>query len=232
MTPVLSILVGVFVTATVPLHHRTRMRWSLQHGRVAGCNITMVFVEGTSGNNRRPTAPHTVRLPIHENINDGKTYHWFKHAHAGVQSGTYAADVVFKMDSDTSVDWGALCRDVRAQPTPHFYMGRVNTDKCNPLYADCPDTRCRSFDGDCWIYMSGGFYGLSRSALADVMAHPYTHAHIVGTEDVVTGMWVKRAAPTVRVVDRDNGDVWCHTDAFRTRYPVTDVRRSWADCVK
>lgn len=235
-----SILVGVFVTARVSHHHRTRMQWSLDHARVPGCNISMVFVEGRQDERESVTTPpshrsRTIHLPIHENVNDGKTYHWFKHAHAGVQAGTYTADVVFKMDSDTSVDWAALCQETQHQHTSRnarYYMGRVNANKCNPQYADCPDPRCRSFQGDCWVYMSGGFYGLSRAALADVMQHAYTHANIVGTEDVLTGMWMKRAVPDARVINRDNGDIWCHTDAFRTRYPVIDVRRSWLDCVK
>jgi len=235
---VISILVGVFVTAHVPRHHRTRIQWSLtRRGGLAGCNVSLLFLQGQQNGEDYSTGFHaaTVRLPIHESINDGKTYHWFKHAHVGVTAGRHAADAVFKMDSDTSVDWGALCQAVRAlhdAPDVRYYMGRVNTDKCSPTYATCPDRHCHSFEGDCWTYMSGGFYGLSRAALDDVMAHPYTHEHTVGTEDALTGVWLKHASPDVRAVHRANGDVWCHADAFRERYPVTRVRRSWVDCDK
>jgi len=235
---VTRLLVGVMITSNVTPQHRARMRTVTTQALECGCDAKLLFFAGASNFDfASEIAEHKdiVQLDFPEKMNEGKTYRWF--ALANMLRSSFLFDAAFKMDADTSVDWCSLCRMVAdagaaAAASPDFYVGRLNEgERCGEM-PNCPPDRCVDYSGRCWVYMSGGFYGMSASALGKLMVHPYTRLNSIGHEDIQVGRWFKRVLPDVRLVYADNGVVWCHNSAFHKSYPTGNVRQRWVDCSK
>lgn len=143
-------------------------------------------------------------------MNGGKTFEWFQHAAKAYPSASF----VFKCDTDTAVDWGALepyLSDLRSSGDLSF-VGHMNDWESCGHFSHCPPKGCRNMTGDCWVYMSGGFYGLSGALARRLADCPYAQANRVGPEDLVTGKGVKRCGDgTERVEHVRNGIAWCHS---------------------
>ena len=152
-----------------------------------------------------------------ENINDGKTLAWFRAAAAMQEKAQY----VMKMDQDTVVDWHALSRLITRSAvlmTPPVYFGtRVLEWGLDPSVSPVPrvpppSNACRDFSSSegCWFYMSGGFYGVSMDVARAIARCPYAAYNYHGSEDAVTGAWMRMCFPSVRAVELPFGFVHYH----------------------
>ncbi len=233
--PPLSVLVGIMITAQVTQQHRDNIRLTLTNSKCS-CDIKALFFAGSSGDFAQENSAHKdiVQLSFSETMNGGKTYRWFAFANALQTSGVHEFEAVFKMDADTSVDWCGLCNVVAESKNggPHYYIGRLNDhDNCGEMPL-CPPINCSGFSQGCWVYMSGGMYGMSSLSLKKIMRHRYPRDHAVGHEDIQVGLWFKHALPSVALVNIDNGIIWCHNGAFHKQYPTQNIRHHWLQCVK
>lgn len=230
------ILAGAMITSRVTREHRDNMRRTTQY-LDCGCDARMLFFAGKEGDFSDEIAAHNdiVQLDFAEQMNQGKTYRWFAMANMLRASGTFEFDAVFKMDTDTSVDWCGLCEAVAevTKNSRHYYMGRRNSGGICGDMALCPPVDCVDYSENCWVYMSGGFYGMSAASLYKIMSHPFPKAHAIGHEDLQVGRWFQRVVPDVSIVNIDNGVLWCHDSAFHKSYPSgRHFRRRWVACDK
>jgi hypothetical protein len=106
-----------------------------------------------------------IQTDFEENVDDDKTYYWFKFADKLHHQKRY--DAIMKGVSP-------------------FYIGRMNTFEgyCG-RHSQCPGppAGCLSFSDTCWACMSGGIYGISGDALGKVIESEYTKNHISVFED-------------------------------------------------
>ena len=230
------ILVGAMITSHTTREHRDAMRSTLQN-LGCGCDARMLFFVGRDGDFNDEMAAHNdiMQLDFAEHMNEGKTYRWFATAAIVQASRAFEFDAVFKMDADTSVDWCGLCAAVAEarKEARHFYMGRPNSGGLCGALSLCPPVDCVDYSQNCWVYMSGGFYGMSAASLQTLMAHSFPKAHALGHEDMQVGQWFRRVLPDVRLVNIDNGVLWCHDSAFHNMYPRGRFfRRRWIKCDK
>jgi hypothetical protein len=132
---------------------------------------------------------NVTTLNVHESINEGKTYHFFRWA-----AGTLA-DYVFKMDSDT-----AICPHLveemilRAHKQNAEYIGWPHTHFSCGRFPHCPP---RYFPR--WTYMSGAFYGLRANTIRSLMSNKWVKKHTVGIEDLMVGRWVYHVRRNPRI---------------------------------
>jgi hypothetical protein len=94
-----------------------------------------------------------------ENMNFGKTFAWFQWA------STQVADYVIKLDTDALANWHLLLSWTRTM-TPPAYFGTILTYSACGSQPYCPPVGCTDFDDSCWVYMSGGMYGISKVSAA------------------------------------------------------------------
>lgn len=240
LAPVVKILVGVMITSKVTPRHRQAMRQAVSVAASCNCNVDMLFFSGLGDDLGAEARQHgdIVQLDFEENMNKGKTFRWFAHAYKRLYvDRSSSADYVFKMDTDTSVDWCGLCQELAMQQSHEFvYIGRQNTRRtCDESGTRvlCPPEGCLDFQNECWTYMSGGMYGLSSRLVKRVIESPYSYRHAHGPEDMQTGLWIRNACPETRVVNVPNGVLWCHWSPFGRDYPGgTNFRQRWTDCEK
>ena len=147
-----------------------------------------------------------------ENLNDGKTLAWFRTA------ASMRAAYVIKMDQDTVVDWHRLFLITqRATMKPPVYFGTRLLEwgldpSVSPVpHVPPPSNACKDFSSDgCWFYMSGGFYGVSMDVARAIARCPYAAYNHRGSEDAVTGAWMRMCFPSVRAIDFPFGVVHYH----------------------
>ena len=87
--------------------------------------------------------------------------------------------------------------------------------------AHCPPRGCTDFKAPrCWIYMSGGFYGISKPLVIAMLKYPRLNHFRGGIEDLITGRLIQASVPgdSVDVVDWGNGEYWCH---FKQKTDIT-----------
>lgn len=174
-----------------------------------------------------------------ENIDEGKTYEWFKWA--SKISKSRGTDYIFKMDTDTIINWCRLSEflqshDVRFGRYPHeryVYIGRLNDWGACGKFEHCPPPECQSFSNSCWIYMSGGFYGLSHSLLNRILESRYTHSNIIGPEDLLVGRWISKLSmpEKIHIFNVPNGDLWCHS-LNKEIWSEYALPKRWEKCEK
>jgi hypothetical protein len=56
-----------------------------------------------------------IQMDFEENVDDFKTYNWFKFADKLHHQRSY--DAIFKMDTDTLVDWCGVCSIIKKKIT-------------------------------------------------------------------------------------------------------------------
>jgi hypothetical protein len=210
-----TILVGVFITNRTASSRLMAFRKSFENSRpLMHCNAHLVFV---LGNSRYLDEDHAdiLRLQIHENMDEGKTFQYFSSAIDWFLSHNvsyHPLNGIVKMDTDTAVDWPAFSKFVTTRLKPMYYAGRLNNRLICGNLDHCPPYGCQDFSDGCWVYMSGGWYALSLDlAIATVLNCAYSASHTVGYEDLTVGNWIAHCATDVSVVHVENGDFFCHS---------------------
>jgi hypothetical protein len=154
----------------------------------------------------RPTAAtaleaDVVALDMEENMNEGKTHRWFEYAVTNLPPSVTA---VFKLDTDAIFCISKLQKLMleAESKSAYSYVGTfMNHAACSPSgFIHCPPAHCNEnnkFVGDCWYYMSGGFYGFSVPLLREIARTPLFLSYSNGPqeshhEDVMSGRWVNQ----------------------------------------
>jgi hypothetical protein len=166
-------IIGIFSTTKNKSHEDTRRKWMTMHtvGSPLKCGLNFVFVHGRGG----PKYKDTIKLDIQENMNEGKSFQWFKEALTLFKDASY----IFKMDMDTghcSKTLEELLNQAASKNSD--YIGWKHDFFTCGKYAYCPPVKGN------WAYMSGAFYGLSRKAIAKLNAYA---GSISGFEDLKIG---------------------------------------------
>lgn len=113
------------------------------------CWLNFVFVHGRGVSQNTDT----VMLDIPENMNEGKSFQWFKEALTLFKDASY----IFKMDMDTGHCSKTLEEILnKAAIENSDYIGWKHDFFTCGKYIHCPQDKS-------WTYMSGAFYGLSQS---------------------------------------------------------------------
>ena len=228
-----TVLVGMMVSDTEPLRKIEAHRRSLKNFTDLGksqCEIILFFFFGRSKSKAAIYGPDIVRGNFLENMNSGKTREWIIWAVKWFRRHRKYANprsVVIKMDSDTAVKWALLDSHV-TKFKPSTYFGRITRKKrCKPElwvpclggvlpYQSCHCLECtvkNAFDGDCWLYMSGGFYGVSLS-IAEKLSKCWQHS-FHGPEDALFALAIKRCQIPVQVRKVDG--VFRHSTLLKDR---------------
>lgn len=179
----------------------------------AGANFSVNnMITATSTYNVPPwnlTPEDFVVGDFKENMNEGKTIRWFEYAAAAFPD----AQFYFKTDDHTALNLTSICSYLLSihDPLAMDYIGRIIpiTKVFPPPY---PPDRCTNFTGRCWVYMQGGFYGLSRALVIELVphrAHLFTH----GFEDQAVGRLIgllpNKEHVQVHTFHVYN-NLWCH----------------------
>lgn len=173
-------------------------------------------------------------LNINENINEGKTYYWFRQAVNELKNKKilHPKSGIVKMDIDTVVNWTKFTDTFFSQLSPNYYIGRVNTHEWCGGYAHCPPAHCKTFDHSCWVYMSGGWYALSLSLASQLILDcTYPEKNSIGYEDLMVGQWIFNCKTNISLHHVDNGNFFCHGD-FVTDDMIEQQNYDSTKCVK
>jgi hypothetical protein len=222
-----TLLVGTFITnATSRLRLSAFRRSFLVARPFVSFNLQHVLVVG---NSQFEDDGHGdfLRLPIHENIDEGKTFQYFQAAIEWFSSHKvpyHPLNGIVKMDTDTAVDWPAFSSHILPRLEPMYYLGRRNSRSVCGNHEYCPPSDCHDFSDGCWVYMSGGWYALSLDlAKAIILNCPYSASHTLGHEDLTVGTWISHCSHSVRVFHVDNGDFFCHSSFILDQH-IRDMR--------
>eukprot|EP00408_Alexandrium_pacificum_P064236 CAMPEP_0171159032 /NCGR_PEP_ID=MMETSP0790-20130122/2826_1 /TAXON_ID=2925 /ORGANISM="Alexandrium catenella, Strain OF101" /LENGTH=333 /DNA_ID=CAMNT_0011623509 /DNA_START=16 /DNA_END=1017 /DNA_ORIENTATION=- len=207
-----KLVIGVFSRADgLEMPHRSVVRetWMDQKGVCrlpfnpsSECSVYVTFVVGTGGDLDASERDMTL-LPAKDTMDEGKTRVWFQHA-----SGAWTwATHIMKMDLDAFPNLRHILYRIgtHSSTCANHYGGILITPCGNYVYE--PSCKCgnpegedflkyRVSDVDCFTYMQGGGYFLSRELAAnasqagewwdrDISKHCYP-------EDVTTGHAIKR----------------------------------------
>lgn len=218
----IKVALGIFTEVSSDRHREIRQvlrdTW-MQHPDVcplltanSTCSIRTVFVAGSRGQKilhyDMVEDPDMLLLNIKEAKNQGKTYYWLKWAanhykwadYIGkIEDDVYLHAKTFLDNLPKAMDW-----NTNAKPECEGYYGKPWT--C--LREVCPPTSCgppvgglltsfrnKRYKDDCWTYMQGGFYVLSRHLAAAISKDGgWLDKHKVGPEDLRTGQAVDQWA--------------------------------------
>lgn len=223
-----TIVVGIMITQDTPVStlnafdeyfHMTLPL--LNHLRIIPC-----FVVGNGARPKIFSAVTLMTLSIEENMNEGKTFAWIKQAVDLLDMfPDHPLSGIVKMDTDCCVDWLYFSTHIFPSLQNNYYIGTRNLRRnCVSWFqgwSHCPPSHCDNFTGDCWTYMSGGWYALSLDLARSVVLCPFAQSNTKGYEDVQTGLWIKscvnHTTQLVHVHHVYNGLFFCHT-----KY-ITDV---------
>lgn len=210
------VVAGVFVTnktspAVINAFHSAAMDYNAAQSEV---QVIMRFfignsshemvdqqlaVTGTTPQNRLcigSCLPEFVIDEVSENMNKGKTRHWFIWA-----SQVFPfSDWILKVDTDTAIDWftyGSLLNNILTDTSSSMrYVGMIIDHGICP-HSSCPPQHCTSMTGNCWVFMTGGLYGVS-TRLAKLLAQcTWWKLHVIGAEDMQLGKAVKHCSADV-----------------------------------
>ncbi len=213
--PPLDVVAGVFITgstsdAIINAFRDNARRFNADPAtKAANQRVRLRFFVGAGGHPLQRAEGYPgdiVSCACAENMNAGKTYEWWSHAAASFNGSNY----VLKVDTDSAMNWPNMLSLLARRPAATF-LGHLNDNKACGGFSHCPPKGCEGMDGDCWVYMSGGMYGMSLDLAAAVAACPWAKANAAGYEDMVSGRMVKHcAAGPVNVTHIRNGYGWCH----------------------
>lgn len=217
-----TILVGVFITENTHLSileayilswEHTKFIWRKGNQNV---NIQPYFILGHPQLKHNFFKSHTYIIKMHENMNEGKTYFWFKKAIQIFQSKRipyHPLNGIIKMDSDCAVNWTYFNDNVVERLPFNYYFGRAfHTGDCALLSICPPSVFHNFFNIKHWTWMQGGFYGLSLSIVQHLMQCEFARTHTVGPEDVQVGLWVEHCSKSkIQYYDIQPGHLFCHS---------------------
>lgn len=172
--------------------------------------------------------PRFVKGEFAENMNEGKTLAWFQYAAKSFPSSSW----IFKLDTDVALNWTAL-KHYWLETTHNLtYMGAMNRFETCGGFSHCPPRGCRDMSGDCWVYMSGGFYGVTTQLAGILSECVWYNANSHDIEDLKFGRAVKECSKVlVNLVDVPRNESWCHSKTVN----VTHIRNGWlpltGDCM-
>ena len=156
-----------------------------------------------------------IILNIKDNINKGKTYEYFKY----ISNNHNISDnsMIFKADIDTIICLSKLYQSMLdLNFSRYIYYGRINDNYFCGGGRNCPGKECTHFrypKRKCWIYMSGGMYGMTKSLVKKMMYYYHTKKKM--HEDMMVGKWIKRSRLNYKnliIRNYSNGNIWCHDD--------------------
>ena len=129
------------------------------------------------------------------------------------ETNAYELSGIVKMDTDCAVNWTKLDMDIFSMNvSKKYFIGRPNTNSKCGGGNHCPPQGCIDFSKDCWIYMSGGWYGLNLHLVETIMNCTYARYHTVGIEDLMVGQWILHCSnQEVFVWGFENGILFCHS---------------------
>ena len=216
-----TILVGVLITDSVPSSRIDAYRKSLeifQNQNNSYSDIRLIFFLGQSAQQGQfLNKSDIIRGNFPENMNNGKSFEWLKTAVTWFRSyrgGYNRHDMVVKMDTDTTVNWKALDEKIRTFSTPVYFGVRAGFIKCG-MHPHCPPKSCEEkldFSDACWMYMQGGFYGISMDIVHELVSVcPVPSRDPSGHEDLLIGLWIKKCGIQVNIVGANAGEVFCHS---------------------
>jgi hypothetical protein len=233
-----TLIVGIMITQHTPL---SRIDAFVRSFALPTPNYYLkpYFVMGRSYKDTLQPGPefpsNTLILDIKENIDKGKTFAWFSQ---GIELfhdvPFHPLNGIVKMDVDISANWTELGTSVIPKLSAGFYLGRVNDNAICGGSSHCPPVGCNDFSGNCWIYMSGGWYGLGLDLAKSLINCDYANNHRIGWEDLMVGKWIKHcSAGSAVIYGVENGDFFCHSNALTDEevmhgsYPNAQHSRLW-----
>jgi hypothetical protein len=161
---------------------------------------------------QRRYLPQFVKGAFPENMNGGKTPEWFRWAAASYPFSHW----IFKIDTDNAIDWFAFGKLVTDTGRDMRYLGIINDNARCAGYDYCPPVGCTNMGGSCWVYMSGGLYGVSTQLAKVLSVCKYYHENGIGPEDLQFGKAVKNCTTDVdslQIISVPVGKGWCHSKA-------------------
>ena len=224
MTPILdkseskiampTIIVGIFADArqfsvekSIRDAYRSSITASASQFQTFGLKHFFYIGREADVHDENATYGDIIQGTFPENINDGKTLEWFRTA------SRMHGDWVIKMDQDTAVMWSRMAL-IASRAGPLYFGTRVlrwSEDLTNsPVNGPAPSNQCRDFSGDCWFYMSGGFYGVSMDVARAISTCGFAEENKRGYEDALTGFWMRRCIPEVKAWELPFGQVHYH----------------------
>ena len=214
------VVVGVFSNAhrfQAELPIREAYRASTKQQQALPYELSLFFFVGREASGvqaENATNGDILQGQFAENINAGKTWEWLS-----TVCQTMDAHWIIKMDQDTAVKWPNLAFLVSLKP-PVYFGTRVlewglDLGVSPVMGIPPPSNPCRDFAGECWFYMSGGFYGMSMDVARALTRCDYAVAHKEGIEDATTGSWMHHCAPAVRAVDLPMGFMHFHYVVYK-----------------
>ena len=200
-------------------------------------DFTLTFVIGERNPTEKLSSESELHqditiLPINENMNNGKTYEWFNYAYRQSKGArdAYQNYMVFKADMDTIVCLDIFIEDLlKYQSSKYLYYGRTNGyEYCGRRH--CPPKGCDGFYGDCWIYKSGGLYGMSMPLINAIFEDDLAASFKNGFEDIQVGLWINQTDVRTKVnsVHQENCVLWCHSDKVMEGWNAINVEQCCA----
>ena len=233
------ILVGMMVSDTESAQKIEAHRRSLTNctkKRNSKCEIKLFFFFGRSAYQAPVYGPDIIRGNFLENIDAGKSREWIRWAVNWFKMHIKYADprsVVIKMDCDTAVRWSLLDALVPTLNSSTYFghirgLGMCNAEQWMPCLGGLlPQSRCKcehctlseGLQGKCWLYMQGGFYGISL-IVAQKLSECW-HNHYTGPEDALFALTIKRCQIQVRI-HQIGGPVFLHSTLLK-KWSVEEV---------
>jgi hypothetical protein len=209
-----TIIVGVMITEHTSIERIKTFRESVPQNN-KNVKLILKFVQGNA--TKIHIGTDVVVLNIFENLDEGKTFHWFEFAvkYLAVFEQYHKLNGIVKMDIDCAVNWNEFTKNIFVKLKPYYYFGRVNDFVICGGGSHCPPSSCQDFSGDCWIYMSGGWYALSYDLTNHLVFNcKYPSQNIIGFEDLMVGKWIKNCFNDTFVYSVKNGDFFCHDNSI------------------
>lgn len=215
-----TILVGIFITENT--HPSILESFVVNRQRnheimFKNANIKTFFVLGHSHEKHRFSKSRFVyMLKMHENMNEGKTYYWFKKAVQIFKNQNipyHHLNGIIKMDTDCVANWTYFDEQIINSLPQNYYIGKViHNEECGS-YSYCPPLSCNNFFPKwCWVYMQGGFYGLSLNVAQHLMHCRFANSHKAGHEDLLVGTWINHCFKSnVHLKSIEPGRLYCHS---------------------
>lgn len=214
-----KVLAGVFITKSTSTAILQAFRDSVSNynSRQHDVSVSLYFFVGKGGNVFGTTDVIESTMP--ENMNDGKTYAWF------VYSARHHpdSDAVLKIDTDTAVNWTRLHSAFQDMKHVPAYLGRVNVHQTCGGFDYCPPKNCFYMLKPCWVYMSGGLYGISRRPLLAISECTFAANNKVGAEDLLVGRWLRECYGDLQLATFNNGQAWCHSSDVNVTHITTEA---------
>jgi hypothetical protein len=192
------------------------------YGKDHDCVVKNTFYVGNRGDFKGQD--DVLRGSFVENMNSGKSIEWIVDALATYPKADYIIkrDLDTAVNLTRLCDMVVKKYDPQVVDV---YFGRMNDYRWCGLHKHCAPLGCTDFQGkapatiprlatkdnpregadmisnkdqgaNCWVYMSGGFYGISRHLAKKMASHPHIHGFHQGFEDIQIGKLVAAVGHT------------------------------------